>query len=547
MSKKATIAIALLALFAALFPCAFAQTIVTGEISGTLSDQTGAVVPGGTVTLKSLANGETKTVTSGKSGEFRFSLLRPGTYSVNANAKGFAQSEKQVEVRLGQLMDLKIQLGVQTQTQIVEVSEAVSMIQSENANLATTYDKVQLESLPTGGMDMTAYAQTTPGVTVSTGGGYGNFTAFGLPGVSNLFTINGADNMDPYLNLNNSGASNLTLGSNEISEAAVVLNGYTGQYGRQAGAQVNYVTKSGGNAFHGNATWLYNERVLNANDWFNNASETDRPFAVSNGWAWSIGGPIKRNKLFFNFDHEGLRYVLPGGGPVYIPTADFSSYVLNNIKVNNAAAAPFYTTALNLYAGSSGTSRAVPLNKGQDPDLGCGDFSGKAGFGNVAGGKPCAALFQSTVNSLNTEWLLATKVDYNINGDHRIFFRYNTDHGVQATGTDAINPAFNANSVQPAYGGQFGWTGSFGPRVINQLTVAASYYSAIFGPPDIKAASPPSPRRSCSSTALPSPISVAAATREAATRFIPRAARFARTRWSMTLRSSQEPKRSSSV
>jgi len=92
------------------------------------------------------------------------------------------------------------------------------------------------------------------------------------------------------------------------------------------------------------------------------------------------------------------------------------------------------------------------------------------------------------VNSLNTEWLLAAKVDYNINGDHRIFFRYNTDHGVQATGTDAINPAFNANSVQPAYGGQFGWTGSFGPRVINQLTVAASYYSAIFGPPDIKAA-----------------------------------------------------------
>ena len=78
MSKKATIAIALLALFAALLPCAFAQTIVTGEISGTLSDQTGAVVPGGTVTLKSLANGETKTVTSGKSGEFRFSLLRPG-------------------------------------------------------------------------------------------------------------------------------------------------------------------------------------------------------------------------------------------------------------------------------------------------------------------------------------------------------------------------------------------------------------------------------------------------------------------------------------
>src|SRR5271157_1234042 len=121
--------------------------------------------------------------------------------------------------------------------------------------MATTFDPSQLENLPAPGNDMTAYALTAPGVTVSTGGGYGNFSVFGLPGVSNLYTINGTDNMDPYLNLNNSGASNLTLGSNEIQEAAVVLNGYTGQYGRQAGAQVNYITKSGGNTFHGNAMW----------------------------------------------------------------------------------------------------------------------------------------------------------------------------------------------------------------------------------------------------------------------------------------------------
>src|ERR1039458_8476334 len=103
--------------------------------------------------------------------------------------------------------------------------------------MATTFNSEQLGNLPAPGNDMTAYALTAPGVTVSTGGGYGNFSAFGLPGVSNLFTINGSDNMDPYLNLNNSGASNLTLGSNEILEAAVILNGYTGQYGSQGGAQ----------------------------------------------------------------------------------------------------------------------------------------------------------------------------------------------------------------------------------------------------------------------------------------------------------------------
>ncbi len=498
MSKKATIAIALLAIFAALLPCAIAQTIVTGEISGTLSDQTGAVVPGGSVVLKALATGEAKTQTTGKSGDFHFSLLRPGTYSVTATAQGFSQSEKQVNVQLGQVMDLKIQLGVQSQTQVVEVSEAASLIQSENANLATTYDKVQLENLPAGGMDMTAYAQTAPGVTLSTGGGYGNFTAFGLPGVSNLFTINGADNMDPYLNLNNSGASNLTLGANEISEAAVVLNGYTGQYGRQAGAQVNYVTKSGANAFHGNAVWLYNERVLNANDWFNNATGTSRPFAVSNGWADSIGGPIKRNKAFFFFDNEGLRYVLsPGGTPVYIPTPAFSTYVLNNLKATNAASVPLYTNAFNVWSGSSGSGRATPVTQSVDPALGCGDLvtlnsAGTAGIASAAGpfgiSQPCASTFQNTVNNLNTEWLLAAKVDYNINGDHHIFFRYNMDRGVQATSTDPINNAFSANSVQPSYGGQFGYTGSFGPRIVNQLTASASYYSAIFGPPNFAGA-----------------------------------------------------------
>ncbi len=234
------------------------------------------------------------------------------------------------------------------------MTEAAPLLQNDNANLATTYNTLQLENLPAPGNDMTAYAFSAPGVTISTGGGYGNFSAFGLPGVANLYTINGNDNMDPYLNLNNSGASNLTLGANEISEAAVVLNGYTGQYGRQAGAQVNYVTKSGTNAFHGNAAWFYNGRVLNANDFFNNATGTARPFAISNEWADSVGGPIIKNKLFFFFDNEGLRYVLPGGGPVYIPTTAFANYVLSNLQATNPAAVPFYQKAFNLYAGSSG-------------------------------------------------------------------------------------------------------------------------------------------------------------------------------------------------
>ena len=460
----------------------YAQTVVSGDIAGTVKDPTGAVVPGATVELKSKDTGESRQLTVSQSGEYRFATLKPGTYQITATSPGLSSNQVSIQVGVGQVAALDLEVKPQSAKQIIEVTEIAPLVQSDNANLATSFDTHQLENLPAPGNDMTAYAFTAPGATLSTGGGYGAFSVFGLPGVSNLFTINGNDNMDPYLNLNNSGASNLTLGSNEISEAAVVINGYTGQYGRQAGANVNYVTKSGTNTFHGNAAWYYNDRILNANDWFNNASGTDRPFAVSNEWAASIGGPVVKNKVFFFLDGEGLRYVLAAGDPIYIPTPDFSNYVMSNLMATNPAAVPLYKTALGLYAGSSGAGRATPLTS--DSALGCGDFTA-AGFGTS---RACANTFRSTVNNLNTEWLMAARGDYNITNNDHIYFRFNTDHGVQATGTDAINPAFSANSVQPSYGGQFGYTRTISSSMVNQLNLSASYYTAIFGPPDLAAA-----------------------------------------------------------
>ncbi|HEY1945438.1 MAG TPA: TonB-dependent receptor [Bryobacteraceae bacterium] len=473
----------------------YAQSITTGDIAGVVKDQTGAVVPRSTVKLRDLDKGTERSYTSGDAGEYRFATLPPGRYQISASGGGLKSDTGTVVISVGQVATLDLLVKPEASQELVTVTDTVPLINSENGNLATTFDQHQLENLPAPGNDMTAYAFTAPGVTISTGGGYGDFSAFGLPGVSNLFTINGADNMDPYLNLNNSGASNLTLGSNEISEAAVVLNGYTGQYGRQAGANVNYVTKSGSNEFHGNAGWWYNEKVLNANDWFNNASGTARPFAVSNQWADSIGGPIVKNKLFFFINNEGLRYVLPGGGPIYTPTPAFSKFVLGSVASTNPSVVPFYTKALGLYNNSSGAGRLQGLTSGEDSKLGCGDIVGgtsagaiaaqAAGFGTTL---PCAGTFRSAVNNLNTEWLLQARVDYNVTNNDRIYFRYNTDHGVQATGTDAINSAFNANSVQPSYGGQFGYTRVIGSNMVNQLNLSASYYTAIFGPPDLKAA-----------------------------------------------------------
>src|SRR4029077_8815567 len=181
----------------------------------------------------------------------------------------------------------------------------------------------------------------------------GNFSANGLGGTANLFTVNGADYNDPSNNLANSGASNMTLGTNELQEATVVLNGYTGEYGRAAGANLNYSTKSGTNQFHGNAVWYWNGTKLNANDGFNTGEP--KGHAVSNQWAGSIGGPVIKNKLFFFFNTEGSRYVLPGGGgTIFAPTTAFANAVKAHLTAIAAPAAvqSLYTKAFALYAGA---------------------------------------------------------------------------------------------------------------------------------------------------------------------------------------------------
>src|SRR6266851_2064213 len=297
----------------------FAQTSVTGEITGTVADSTGAVVSGATVTAKSASTDVTQTATTNDSGGYRFVFVKPDTYKLTVNHAGFRSSSESIVVNVGAVAIANLKLEVGSANEIVEVTASAPLLQTENANLTTTYNATQVENLPNGGNDITAVAYTAPGVLMnsSSGGGYGNFTAFGLPATSNLFTVNGNDEMDPYLNLNNSGATNLLLGASEVEEVGVTSNGYTGQYGRMAGAQVNYSTKSGGNSFHGLLNYYYNDVSMNGTDWFLKNSGTKPGFDVNNQYAAQIGGPIVKDKLFFFIGTEGLRYVLATSNQIF--------------------------------------------------------------------------------------------------------------------------------------------------------------------------------------------------------------------------------------
>jgi hypothetical protein len=460
-----------------------AQTIISGDITGTVTDPTGATVPNAAVTLTSADSGSIQTVTTDSTGSFRFPLLRPGVYKLQVAAPGFAAVTQTVTAVVGQVVLANVKVSLKGTSELVEVTGAAPLLETETANLTATYNPKQIELTPNPGGDLTNYALSTPGVVLSTGAGYGNFTAHGMPGTSNLFTVNGGDMNDPYSNLNNSGSSNNMLGSNEIQELSLVSNGYTGQYGRAAGVNMNFTTKSGGNSFHGNAKWDWNGRYLNANDWFNNHTNTPRPFANSNQWGGSFGGPIIKNKLFFFFDSEGLRYVLPSGGtPVYIPTTQFANAVMANLQATQPNEVATYQNMFGLYAGAPGAAGATP-NPG---DGGCGDLaaSGTTTISGIAfgtGGAPCTSTFRSEVNNMNIERLMSIRVDYNITQNDRLSARYWQDRGTQPTFTDPINKAFNALSNQPQDAGQLTETHVFSSRLINQLIVGGFYYGAIFG------------------------------------------------------------------
>ena len=477
----------------------FAQNIVTGGISGTVTDPSNAVVPNATLSLKSNSTGESQQTTSSSTGLYNFPLLKPGSYSVTIAQSGFRGVSQKVDVLLGQVTTVNIKLAVGNASETVEVTGTAPLLQTEDANISTTFTPNQIENLPTPGGDITSYAQTAPGVLMNTqaGAGWGNFSAFGLPATSNLFTLNGNDENDPFLNLNNSGSSNLLLGQNEVQEIAVVSNGYTAQYGRQAGVQVDYSTKSGTNTFHGNANYWFNSSGFNANEWFLKSNEigsgapNQQPFAVNNQWAASIGGPIVKDKLFFYVDQEGLRYALPTTSRIFIPTPAFSSYILGNIGSNQPAQLPYYTQLMNLYKGSPlyGAALASPgAVAAFDPaTFGCGDFAGTAGFGTAA--TPCLMTTQGSGVNHNKEWLLTTRIDYNISSSDKLFGRFKTDHGSQPTSTDLIDPAvFSSHSIQPQYEGQLNETHVFSPNMVNNFILGGLWYSAYFVPDSGQAA-----------------------------------------------------------
>lgn len=482
-----------------------AQTATSGDIAGVVTDPSGATVPGAKITLKDETKGYTQETTTNKDGVYHFYLLTPGPYTLLVSATGFETFTRHSNVAVGQIATLNVQMTLGAATTSVTVTEAAPLLQTDNGDTATSVTQQQVSNVPNPGNDLSAIAQLAPGVIMNTQGGFGNVEAFGLPATSNLFTMNGMDDNDPFLNLNNSGASNLLLGSNEIQEADVVTNGFSAAYGTFAGIDVNYVTKSGGNDFHGNAIYYWNGSALNAESWLSKANALVKPFDNANQWAASIGGPIKKDKMFFFLNTEGLRVLIPVPAPFNVPTPAFETATIQNLtNLGLTASIPYYCQGLpgicpgstavpgsgsgmfNIFNGAKNQQSAAPVPGGGG---GCSNVdttntisNGAAnpffGFGTDA--NPCAVQLREDPINFAPEWQLAGRFDWNIGANDRVFLRMQYDVGTQPTFTDPLDPIFSASSYQPEYQGQLNETHTFNPTLTNQFLLAATWYSAIF-------------------------------------------------------------------
>jgi len=470
-------------------PQAVAQGETTSAIVGQVRDTSNAVVPGATVAIANLETGLRRSAKTDDAGRFNFPQLKPGIYSVKAEAQGFEPQENDNVISgLGQKQTVDFKLRVARSNETVEVNSEAPLINPENANTSTTLNTSALEDLPNPGGDLTYPLQFSPGALINTAGsgndfvggtnGYGNVEFNGLPALSNGYIVDGLETNDPLTNLNSGLSTNLVLGLNSISEVTVNTLSYSVDQGRYGAAQVNYVTKSGTNQFHGNLYELWNGSLLNAADYFTNATPGNhKPGATVNHFGGSVGGPIAHDKLFFFFDSEWVRIALPIVTPTIVPSTAFQAYVLQQLsggQTNGCGSTDpnesclFYQQMFNLYGSVSGTPTAI---------LGCP--LGLAGDG-------CANRQSVSHSSDDHEQVQTVRLDYNINPKDTAWLRFQSDTGLQAAYTDPINPVFNALSPQPLYSFAAGHTHVFSQNLVNYFNPAFSWYESLFGPSNLQ-------------------------------------------------------------
>lgn len=284
---------------------------ITGSVSGTVSDPSGAAVPGARVTATEIASNIAAVAESGVRGEYSFPALRPGVYRIDVEAPGFRRLvHPDIPVRVNDrvVVDLAMVLG--TISESVEVNAAPPMVESQSGAIGNVIGNRQIVNLPLNQRNPFQLALLSPGVVPSTAFGdafntSSNFIINGNRGNTSEILIDGITNSVPAANP--IVVVSLFPSPDALEEFKVQTNGYAAEFGRSGGGIVNMVIKSGTNQFHGVAYEFVRNSTFDANDFFSNRANRQLASFKRNQYGFTAGGPIIRNKAFFFFNYEALR------------------------------------------------------------------------------------------------------------------------------------------------------------------------------------------------------------------------------------------------
>ncbi|MGH9603647.1 MAG: carboxypeptidase regulatory-like domain-containing protein, partial [Terriglobales bacterium] len=309
-----------------------AQTF-RGGIQGTVTDSSGAAVAGAEVTVTNEGTGLTRTVQTSEAGEYAFTELPIGSYSVSASKSGFqTQSITGATVGVSAVRRVDITLAAGSVEQKVEVTATLPLIQTSGNTMGGTIQTQEFAELPVNGRDyikligLVSGVAADPSAVTDSPGSFGLFSINGNRGRSNNYLLDGTDMNDGYRNLpsiNEAGVFGTPatlLPVDAIAEMAV-LNTTEAEYGRNSGAIVNIVTKSGTNEFHGTGFYLGRRDALDARNFFNRAPDLQNEFR-NDQFGGSLGGPIRKDKTFFYVAYEGQRENVGIPTPSVIPSQD---------------------------------------------------------------------------------------------------------------------------------------------------------------------------------------------------------------------------------
>jgi outer membrane receptor protein involved in Fe transport len=308
-----------LAFAVALAPAAASAQTETGRVSGVVTDSTGALLPGTTVTLRSPTTGTVRSTTTDQTGRYIFANVQPGTYEVAVELQGFNRSVVRVVVPVGGAVGADAVLQIAGQAETVTVVSESPRINTVNAEVSTVISEAQIRELPTITRNVYDLVGTAPNVAPDLGSARGTgFAINGQRSASTNILLDGSANNDEF---------RATVGQavplDSVQEFSVVTNNFSAQYGRATGGVVNVATKSGTNQFRGTGYEFYRSDALATNTYDNKANDIEKGEFTRHQTGFSIGGPIVRDRVHFFSNLEYIRVRSQDTLISWVPTPEF--------------------------------------------------------------------------------------------------------------------------------------------------------------------------------------------------------------------------------